>query len=138
KGRQDAIISQDPTNRYWYPGYINHPDHVAVGEVVMRSINPDASTRLMFPELWTDEGLEPHKPRALFVVGFEGFETVVDITDTMDLKVKALEAHASQVGEWPVGDFIRERNKQLADEARKRGLGDFEYAEGYRIFRLEM
>ena len=137
KGRPDAIITQDPTNRWWPPSYINHPDHIAVGEVVMRSINPDASTRLMFPELWQEEKLEPHKPKALFVVSFTDPDTFVDITDVMDLKVKALEAHVSQVGEWPVGEFIRERNKQIAAEAKKRNAGTFEYGECYRLFRLE-
>jgi LmbE family N-acetylglucosaminyl deacetylase len=137
KGRPDAIISQDPTSRYWAPSYINHPDHIAVGEVVMRSINPDASTRLMFPELWKDEGLEPHKPKALFIFTFTEPDVFVDITDTMDLKVKALEAHASQVGEWPVGEFIRERNKQIAEEAKKKGAGEFEFGECFKLFRLE-
>jgi len=138
KGRPDAIISQDPTSRYWAPSYINHPDHIAVGEVVMRSINPDASTRLMFPELWKEEGLEPHKPKALFIFTFTDPDVFVDISDTMDLKVKALEAHASQVGEWPVGEFIRERNRQIAEEARKKDAGDFEYGECYKLFRLEL
>jgi len=137
KGRPDAIISQDPTSRYWAPSYINHPDHIAVGEVVMRSINPDASTRLMFPELWKEEKLEPHKPKALFIFTFTEPDVFVDITDTIDLKVKALEAHASQVGEWPVGEFIRERNKQIAEEAKKKGQGEFEYGECYKLFRLE-
>jgi len=137
KGRPDAIISQDPTSRYWAPSYINHPDHIAVGEVVMRSINPDASTRLMFPELWQEEKLEPHKPKALFVMTFTDPDVFVDITDVMDLKVKALEAHASQVGEWPVGEFVRERNKQIAEEAKKRDQGGFEYGECFKLFRLE-
>lgn len=138
KARPDAIISQDPTSRYWAPSYLNHPDHIAVGEVVFRSINPDASSGLMFPELWTEEGLEPHKPDALFVVAFQDPDAFVDITDTIDLKVKALEAHASQVGEWPVGEFIRERNKQIAAVAKEKGFeGPFEYAESYKLFRLE-
>ena len=138
KARPDAIISQDPTQRWWAPSYINHPDHIAVGEVVMRSINPDASTRLMFPELWTEEKLEPHKPNALFIVSFSDPDTFVDITDTIDIKVKALEAHVSQVGEWPVGEFIRERNKQIAVMAKEKGMGGpLEYAEAFRLFRLE-
>ena len=133
------ILSQDPTRRTWHPVYINHPDHIAVGEVVMRTINPDASTRLMFPELWTEERLEPHKPKALFLVNPTDADVFIDITDVMDLKVKALEAHASQIGDWPVGDFIRERNREIGAEARKRGLeGPFEYAEAYQLFRLEM
>ena len=137
RGKPDAIISQDPTSRFWAPSYINHPDHIAVGEVVMRSINPDASSGLMFPELWKEEGFEPHKPKALLLFTFTDPDVFVDITDTMDLKVKALEAHECQIGEWPVGEFIRERNKQIAAAAKEKGAGDFEYGECYRLFRLE-
>lgn len=138
QGKPDAIISQDPTSRFLAPSYINHPDHIAVGEVVMRSINPDASSGLMFPELWKEEGLDPHKPNALLVMNFAEGDVFVDITDTIDLKVKALEAHVSQLGDWPVGEFIRERNRQIGEAARKRGLeGAFEFAESYRLFRLE-
>lgn len=137
KGRPDVIISQDPTRRYWHPVYINHPDHIAVGEVVMRSINPDASTRLMFPELWAEERLEPFKPKALFLVTWDAADIFVDITETMDLKVKALEAHVSQVGDFGVEDFIRERNRQAGNMAREKGNeGPFEYAEPYMVFRL--
>jgi LmbE family N-acetylglucosaminyl deacetylase len=137
KGMPDVVISQDPTSRYWAPSYINHPDHIAVGEVVMRSINPDASSGLMFPELWKEEGLAPHKPKALLLFTFSDPEVFVDISDTMDLKVKALEAHECQIGDWPVGEFIRERNKEIAKAAKEKGAGDFEYAECYKLFRLE-
>ncbi|MGH2795290.1 MAG: PIG-L deacetylase family protein [Actinomycetota bacterium] len=136
KVRPDVIISQDPTNRYFMP-YINHPDHIAVGEVVFRSINPDASSGLMFPELWKEEGLEPFKPKALFVMSFSEGEEFVDITDVMELKVKALETHVSQLSEWPVGEFIRERNKQIALNAKEKGRSAGEFAESFKLFRLE-
>jgi len=129
--KPDAIISTDPTIRWWGEGYINHPDHIAVGEVVLRSINPDASSGLMFPELWQTEGLEPFKPKALFLVNADPADVYIDITETMDTKVKALECHMCQIGDWPVGDFIRERNAQRGAE---RGLA---YAEAYKLFRLE-
>ncbi len=136
KVRPDVIISQDPTNRYFTP-YINHPDHIAVGEVVFRSINPDASSGLMFPELWKEEGLEPFKPKAMFVMTFSEPEVFVDITDVMELKVKALEAHVSQLSDWPVGEFIRERNKQIAANAKEKGQSAGEFAESFKLFRLE-
>ena len=137
KVRPEVIISQDPTNRYWKPSYINHPDHIAVGEVVFRSINPDASSGLMFPELWKEEGLAPHKPDALFVMAFQDPDVFVDITDVIELKVKALEAHVSQLSDWPVGEFIRERNKQIASAAKENGAFEGEFAESYKLFRLE-
>jgi LmbE family N-acetylglucosaminyl deacetylase len=137
KGRPQLIISQDPTSRWWHPSYINHPDHIATGEVVLRSINPDASSGLMFPELWREEGLEPHKPNLLLLFTFTEPDVFVDISDVMDLKVKSLEAHVSQVSTFPIEDFIRERAKEIAKAAKEKGKGEFEYGECYRLFRLE-
>lgn len=128
--RPDVIIGQDPRVRIIDGVYINHPDHIACGEVVLRVINPDASTRLMFPELWFEEGLEPHKPAALFLTQFGPGDTFVDIGEVMDLKVKALLAHASQVGDFPAEEFIRGRNGELG---RRSGC---EFAESFSIIRV--
>lgn len=127
--RPDVVITQDPTRRIVDDTYLNHPDHIAVGECVLRSINPDASSLLMFPELWTEEKLGAFLPKALFLVEFDKATTYVDITDTMDLKVKALEAHRCQIGDWPVDEFIRERNKAIGEKP------GYEYAEGFRLIR---
>src|SRR2546426_1422695 len=97
--RPDAILTMDPTLRFGGNFYVNHPDHIAAGEVTLRSINPDASTRQMFPELWRDEQLEPHKPKALFLLSFDEKGTAVDISDVLEIKIKALLAHSSQL--WP-------------------------------------
>src|SRR5438067_712296 len=96
--RPDVIFTMDPTMRYG-GGYVNHPDHIAASEVVLRSINPDASTRQMLPELWQKERLEPHKPKALFLMAFGAPDTVVDVSDVVDVKIKALLAHKSQIDE---------------------------------------
>lgn len=129
--RPDVIITADPTRRIWRNEYINHPDHIAVGEAVLRSINPDASSRLMFPELWTEERLEPHLPRALLLIHWEEADTYVDISETIDLKLKALACHRSQVGEgWEgIEEFVRERNAKVGERA------GCEYAEGFRLIR---
>jgi LmbE family N-acetylglucosaminyl deacetylase len=47
--KPDVILAMDPRFRVADEGYINHPDHIAAGEVALRTINPDASTRQMFP-----------------------------------------------------------------------------------------
>src|SRR5436309_5671910 len=96
--KPDVIFTMDPTSRFG-GGYVNHPDHIAAGEVVLRSINPDASTRQMLPELWQKEQLEPHKPKALFLMAFGEKGTAIDIGDVLDTKMKALMAHTSQL--WP-------------------------------------
>ena len=127
--KPDVILCFDPTMRI-ADTYVNHPDHIAASEVVLRSINPDASTRQMFPELWTDEHLEPHKPKALFLTTFDDKGTAIDIGDVLDTKMKALMAHTSQL--WPgAEDMVR----GWAKEAGKRY--GYKAAETYRIVRLD-
>jgi LmbE family N-acetylglucosaminyl deacetylase len=127
--RPDVIFTMDPTMRYG-GGYVNHPDHIAAGEVVLRSINPDASTRQMLPELWQKERLEPHKPKALFLMAFERPDTTIDVSAVIELKMKALLAHRSQIEPEGV-DFIK---GWMREAGRKKG---YRYAESFRVMRFE-
>ncbi|HEV8656102.1 MAG TPA: PIG-L deacetylase family protein [Candidatus Limnocylindria bacterium] len=128
--KPDVIIAMDPQFRVAAEGYVNHPDHIAAGEVALRTINPDASTRQMFPELWADEKLEPHKPKALFLETFGDGGTVIDIGDTMDTKVKALLAHRSQLGPESVA-FVRDWNRRTGRSAGHK------FGESFRVILLE-
>jgi len=120
----------DPTFRIADNFYVNHPDHIAAGEVALRAINPDASTRNMFPELWLDEHLEPHKPKALFLQAFGAEGTVIDITDVLPIKIKALLAHRSQL--WPgAAQMIRDRAKESGKAA------GYKAGESFRIVHLD-
>ncbi len=130
--RPDVLVTMDPMMRIGGGMYVNHPDHLAVGEVVLRSINPDASTRQMFPELWQEERLEPHKPKALFLVAFEGADTHVDISETIEVKVAALRAHRSQFGEGE--DFERFVREWSARAGRPAG---YAHAEAFRLIRID-
>src|SRR5437867_9677999 len=127
--RPDVIFTMDPTMRYG-GGYVNHPDHIAAAEVVLRSINPDASTRQMLPELWQKEQLEPHKPKALFLMAFGEPDTIVDVSDVVDVKIKALLAHKSQIDEDSV-DFIKGWMKEAGKKKR------YAYAEGFKVMRFD-
>ena len=128
--RPDVVITHDPTSRTVGDSYFNHPDHIATGEVVLRSINPDASSGLMFPELWRDEGLEPFLPKAVMLGSFLEGTTYVDITETIDRKIDALLCHRCQIDD-PAGvaTFIRERFSQIGERA---GTA---FAEAFRLFR---
>jgi LmbE family N-acetylglucosaminyl deacetylase len=128
--KPDVIIAMDPQFRVAAEGYVNHPDHIAAGEVALRTINPDASTRQMFPELWADEKLEPHKPKALFLETFGDGGTVIDIGDTMDTKVRALLAHRSQLGPESVA-FVRDWNRRTGRSAGHK------FGESFRVILLE-
>jgi LmbE family N-acetylglucosaminyl deacetylase len=129
--RPDVLVAPDPT-RFWDQErrYINHPDHRAVGQACMAVVNPDSSTRPMFPEL-LDEGLEPFELRYLWIPSYEGdADTYVDITDTIEAKIEALRCHKSQIHDWPVDEWIKDR-------ARQRGAaGGMELAESFKTFKL--
>jgi LmbE family N-acetylglucosaminyl deacetylase len=128
--RPDVIITMDPRFRVADEGYVNHPDHIAAGEVALRTINPDASTRQMFPELWRDEKLEPHKPKALFLETLGEGGTVVDISDTMATKIKALLLHRSQLGP-EAEEFVKDWNRRTGKAA------GYKFGESYRVIMLD-
>lgn len=128
--KPDLIIAMDPTSRY-AGSYVNHPDHIAAAEVALRTINPDASTRQMFPELWVKERLEPHKPKALLLMTFFDGDTYVDVSKTFELKIRALKAHASQVDVDEIDGWVRGWSREVGRKAKVR------YAEAFKLIRFD-
>ena len=92
-------MAPDPSRLWSGNGYINHSDHKAAGMLALSAVMPDAPSRPMFPEL-LEEGIEPFEVPNLWLSSKEP-DTYVDITDTIDLKLKALEQHVSQGGARP-------------------------------------
>jgi LmbE family N-acetylglucosaminyl deacetylase len=125
--RPDVLIAPDPS-RMWNRGrdYVNHPDHKAIGEAALCAVMPDSPTRVQFAEL-LDEGFEPFEVPNLWL-GSEDADTWVDVTDTIDVKLKALAAHESQVKAMPYEEWIRRRAAELG------AVAGMEYAEGFRTF----
>jgi LmbE family N-acetylglucosaminyl deacetylase len=96
--RPQVVITQSPI-RNLDSTYGSHPDHTATGEATMCAVYPDARNPFAFPgsacaelEEWkVDEVWIPFGP------GVEGHDDgVVDITDQVDRKVRALRCHVSQ------------------------------------------
>jgi len=95
--RPDTIITIDPTLVYCAEqGYINHPDHRAAGQATLDAVFPLARDQLSFPELITDEQLQPHEVTNLLLFNLNQANFYVDITDTISTKLLALAAHRSQ------------------------------------------
>ena len=68
---------------------------------------------MAFPELMA-QGLEPHKVKEVHMMWWENPDLVVDISDTIDLKIKALACHVSQLKDMAaVEKRIRERSAEL-------------------------
>jgi LmbE family N-acetylglucosaminyl deacetylase len=123
--RPDVIVAPDPSRLWSGSGYVNHWDHKQAGTLALCAVMPDAPSRPQFAEL-LDEGLEPFEVPNLWLSAEEP-DTYVDITKTLDLKLEALRAHASQGGE-EAEEWVRERARELGAQ------GGMEYAEAFRAF----
>ena len=118
----------DPSFFYFKDfGFVNHSDHRAIGEATLDACYPLARDRLSFP-LHQQAGLNPHKVKELLLHSFvpENANFFVDVTDTFDLKIKALSLHKSQVSDIQrLAESMRER----AEAAGK--VGGCRYAEAF-------
>lgn len=103
----------------------NHPDHVAVGTAALAAIYPTASSPHLFPELLA-EGFAPCIVPEIYVGETASPDVVVDIGDTLELKLAALREHASQLREGTL--------ERVRDSARQLGaLHGLPAAEAYRL-----
>ncbi len=93
KFRPDIVMTHDPYRRY-----TTHRDHRMTGQVTLDAVFPYSRDRLFYPE-HEAEGLKPHKVPEVYLFGAETPDTVVEIEDTMDIKMKAIACHVTQVGD---------------------------------------
>jgi LmbE family N-acetylglucosaminyl deacetylase len=136
--KPEAVICQDPTARYVGQEYIQHPDHIAMGEATLAAIFPSSRDHLTFPEL-LQEGLEPHKVKYVFLSGTHDPDVWIDTTKVFDKKVAALKAHVSQIGEWDPAPMLRKWAQDTAAHARYKRFPDswdMELAESFKFFDL--
>ena len=138
--KPDVVICQDPTVRWSGQQYLNHPDHRAAGDACLDAVYPSARDPHVFSELLA-EGLYPHKVREVYAGSWTNADVWVDIGTTIDRKIAALMEHKSQINRDAerVAEFVRQRARQAADQARAAGFGDgsMEYAEAFKYFRLD-
>lgn len=112
--RPDLVICQNPQRTYNLGA--SHRDHRIVGGVTLDCVYPLARDHLAFPELMPE--FEPHRVREVYVMQWREPHVVVDISDVMDLKIKALACHASQFQDFAaVERRVRERGAELGKAA---------------------
>jgi LmbE family N-acetylglucosaminyl deacetylase len=131
--RPEVVVTQDPTSRYVADFYINHPDHLAAGEATLAAVIPGADTRLAYPEL-IDEGLEPVKLIAVWMMFSLKPNLIVDISDQMDRKLESLACHITQVGEQVSetdAGFVTGLAEQMAADTT------FRYGEAFKVIRMD-
>jgi LmbE family N-acetylglucosaminyl deacetylase len=129
KFKPEIVICGDPTIVWAGDDYINHPDHRAAATAALDATFPAAGQPNLFEELEA-EGIFAHKPRKVYVTGWNESDLFVNISSTIDLKVAALRAHKSQMKDWDPEPRIKE---WAAERAKGK---EMEYAEGFRVVTL--
>ena len=123
--RPDIVLCPDSyrRNSYW------HRDHRITGQVTADAVFPYARDHLHFQELFQDEGLKVHKTGMILFWAPDVPDTLIDISETIDMKIEAFLRHNSQISRHPerdTGESVRERARQAAEGS------DFQYAEAFR------
>jgi LmbE family N-acetylglucosaminyl deacetylase len=128
--RPDRVLCQSPERNYARLG-VGHPDHRAVGSASLDAIYPDSRNPFAFPELLSEEKLEPWTVREVWISGGPAPTHYVDITDTFGRKLAALRSHVSQVRDIDgLEDMLRSR---LARAAGEGGLPEGRLAEAFQV-----
>ena len=94
--RPDAVLATDPDTLFYKGGGINHTDHRAAGIAAVDAVYPAARNPMAFPNL-ARSGLAAHRVRRLYLFWSDRSDTWVDVSATLQRKIDALRAHASQI-----------------------------------------
>jgi LmbE family N-acetylglucosaminyl deacetylase len=124
--RPEIVMSHDPTVLFVNNEWINHPDHRAVGTVVVDAVFPTARDPLNFPEHLV-AGLAAWKVAELFLWSTNEANQLVDIGATLERKIAALAHHASQFRDFgETARWVRRGAEELGERA------GYPAAEGFR------
>jgi len=129
--RPDAVFATDPESLFHGGRGVNHTDHRAAGMAAIDAVYPAARNPMAFPWL-ARAGLAAHRVRRLYLFWSDKTDTWVDVTETLERKVDALRAHASQIHD-PDGLAERIRSR-AAESGREIGV---EAADGLRLIVID-
>lgn len=128
---QPNIVFAMHPERAWDRLQRSHPDHLACGEAVTRAIYPAVENPFSYPELVSEDGLEPYKVPWLWLYGApkERENAFVDISEHFPRKMEALKAHFTQHPDVDAMEkFVAEQCQQNAERG---GLLQADYAEAF-------
>ncbi len=119
--RPDAVLCVDPETVFYDDGGVNHVDHRTAGAAAVDAVYPAARNPMAFPWLARD-GLDLHRVRRLYLFWSNRPNAWIDVSATLDRKLAALRAHASQIREpgrleGRIREWAREAGAAIGAEA---------------------
>lgn len=127
--RPRLLITHDPVHPW--PPYTTHRDHRIAGRVALDAAYPYARDPLHFPEQLAKDGMTPHAVAEVWLFSSDAPDHYMDITATLDTKIAARLAHASQTSDpIALGESWRRRAQETGQAA---GLP---YAEAFKRLTL--
>jgi LmbE family N-acetylglucosaminyl deacetylase len=125
--KPDAVLATDPETLFYRDGGVNHTDHRAAGLAAVDAVYPAARNPMAFPSL-ARNGLAAHRVRRLYLFWSERPTVWVDVSATLERRIEALRAHASQIHDM---DGVARRIREwTAEEGKAIGA---EFAEALRL-----
>lgn len=138
KLRPTIVMALDP----WLP-YNVHPDHRAAGIVSAEATAFAGMPSFCRPHL--AQGLDEHQPRQIYFFRTNEPNEWVDISDTIEAKVRAILCHRSQLSLSPelAGKDVdvKELEARVARDVRKRAIeigskSGLPYAEAFKVLEV--
>ena len=129
--RPDVLFVMDPAHRSFNNPYTHHRDHRIIGEATFDAAYPASGNSNYFQDQLL-AGLTTHEAKGMCFFGTHAPDLYVDITDVIDIKIKALLCHKSQVS------HVTSLEKILKEKFGRHGQeAGCEYAEAFRWMAIE-
>ncbi len=122
KYKPNIIFTFDPANKDFNHINLHHRDHRQVAETVFDAVFA-AKNKYIYPG-------KPWKVDEFYFFGSNKINYHEDITNKIDLKIKALSTHKSQFTDFSkVEKFAKERLSKLTKK--------YKYSEAFRVFKVD-
>jgi LmbE family N-acetylglucosaminyl deacetylase len=95
--RPDAVLTFDPTVLIHEDRSFQHTDHREAAMAAIDAVYPAARNAMAFPSLAIHEGLEPHAVSRVILFWSDRPNAWNDIGGTLEVKLRALREHISQL-----------------------------------------